>query len=489
VDKRDLTSGSAARLSPEVFGVADGMKSNECSGISQPAATRLPDGRLVFPTTRGIVVVDPERLPRNRTPPQVQVEELLASGASYGGERRELPPGAANWEIHFAGLSFVAPQKVHFRYRLVGFDDEWVEAGPRRTAFYTQVPPGEYRFEVLAANEDGVWSTEAAAVAITLRPRFHQTRLFLVLVVLSILALGALGFALHVRGLHARRRELERLVRERTRALTEQQLRAEEARAEAERLREKAERQKEIAQEATAVKAEMLQIAAHDLKNPLQVVLGHAEIAEASLKEGRPVDEFLGQIHQAADRMLAILRRLLDGSAMDAGRLVLRGERVDLAQVARQVVSTSLASAVRKRQDLSLVAEGPLPVTGDEERLTEILENLVGNAIKYSPYSTAIVVDARGEGGRARVEVKDAGPGLTEDDKQRMFGRFQRLSARPTGGEPATGLGLSISKQLAELMGGTLTADSEGPGKGARFTLSMPLASPPVPSTDPRGQP
>jgi signal transduction histidine kinase len=219
------------------------------------------------------------------------------------------------------------------------------------------------------------------------------------------------------------------------------------------------------------------------------VVLGHAEIAEASLKEGRPVDEFLGQIHQAADRMLAILRRLLDGSAMDAGRLALRGEHVDLAQVARQVVSTSLASAVRKRQDLSLVVEGPLPVTGDEERLTEILENLVGNAIKYSPFSTAIVVEARRDDARARVEVKDSGPGLTEDDKQRMFGRFQRLSARPTGGEPATGLGLSISKQLAELMGGTLSADSEGPGKGARFTLAMPLASPSVPSTNPRGEP
>jgi signal transduction histidine kinase len=104
-----------------------------------------------------------------------------------------------------------------------------------------------------------------------------------------------------------------------------------------------------------------------------------------------------------------------------------------------------------------------------------VLLNLLGNAIKYSPFFSKIAVEARREEGRALVDVKDAGPGLTEEDKRRMFGRFQRLSAKPTGGEAATGLGLSIARQLAEAMGGTLSAASEGPGKGACFTLSMPL--------------
>jgi ligand-binding sensor domain-containing protein/signal transduction histidine kinase len=476
LEKASLTGPPGRRLEPQIFGVADGMKSNECSGVSQPAATRLPDGRLVFPTTRGIVVVDPARLPKNETPPRVQVEELLASGQRYGGESRVLPPGTGNWEVHFTALSFLAPQRIRFRYRLAGFDEDWVDVGTRRTAFYTQVPPGDYRFEVRASNGDGVWSASPAAIAVTLQPRFYQTRAFLVLVVGSALAMGAFGYAMHVRGLHARRRELERLVQERTKELIEQRLRAEEARAEAEREREKAERQKEIAQQATLVKSEMLQIAAHDLKNPLQVVLGHAEIAELTARDGKPVDEFLDQIQQAAERMLAILKRLLDDSAMDVGRLALRGERLDLGHVARQVVSTSLGSAVRKRQDLSLAVQGELPVIGDEERLVEVLENLVGNAIKYSPHSAGIAVVARQDGNRALVEVKDSGPGLTEEDKRLMFGRFQRLSAKPTGGEPATGLGLSIAKQLAEAMGGDVLADSEGPGKGARFTVSLPIA-------------
>ena len=389
---------------------------------------------------------------------------------------RELPPGAGDWEIRFTALSFLAPQRVRFKYRLGGFDDDWVDAGTRRSAFYTQVPPGKYTFEVHATNNDGVWSETPARTVVTLRPRFHQTRAFYAIVTVSLLLAAGLGYAMHVRGLNERRRELERLVQERTRALTEQQRRAEEARAEAERQRENAERQKEIAQQATAVKGELLQIAAHDLKNPLQVVLGHAEMAEASIQEGRPTAEFVGHIRQAAERMLGILTRLLDASAMDAGKLALRPQRLDLADVVRHVVENNGPAAQRKNQEIELVLDGELPVMGDADRLVEVVENLVGNAIKYSPLASPIVVTGRRRDGRAVVEVSDAGPGLSEDDKRRMFGRFQRLSATPTGGESATGLGLSIAKQLAELMGGEVSAASAGPGQGACFMLSMPIA-------------
>jgi hypothetical protein len=175
------------------------MKSNECSGVSQPAATRLPDGRLVFPTTRGIVIVDPERLRRNETPPPVHVEEVIADGITYLGDAVDLPAGARNWEIRFTGLSFLAPQRVHFQYRLDGFDPAWVDAGPRRTAFYTNVPPGDYAFEVRAANNDGVWSAAPVRVAIALKPHFHQTRAFYVVAGLGLLVAGALSYAVHVR--------------------------------------------------------------------------------------------------------------------------------------------------------------------------------------------------------------------------------------------------------------------------------------------------
>jgi signal transduction histidine kinase len=297
------------------------------------------------------------------------------------------------------------------------------------------VPPGRYDFEVRAANNDGVWSDTPARIGITLQPRFHQTRAFYAIVVLSLMLAGALGYAMHVRGLHARRRELERLVQERTRALAEQQRLSEEARAEAERQRENAERQKEIAQQATAVKTELLQIAAHDLKNPLQVVLGHAEMAEVALREGKPPAEFVGHIHQAAERMLAILTRLLDASAMDAGKLVLRpaAHRPRRTWPATWSRPTSPRPCARARPWTSWRRRS-CPSFGDADRLVEVIENLVGNAIKYSPLSSRIVVTARRHDGRAVGGGAGRGPGLSDDDKRRMFGRFQRLSATPTGG-------------------------------------------------------
>src|SRR6185503_9185348 len=200
---------------PQVFGVADGMKSAECSGVAQPAATRLPGGELVFPTPRGIVVLDPQHLPKNEIPPPVHVEELLAGGRTYAGPRASLPRGANNWEIRFTGLSLLAPERVRFLYRLSGFEADWVDAGARRSAFYTQVPPGDYRFEVRAANNDGVFSREPARLLIALPPRLHETLLFRGAVALGLVLLGAMAYAVRVRGLESRRRELERLVRER----------------------------------------------------------------------------------------------------------------------------------------------------------------------------------------------------------------------------------------------------------------------------------
>src|SRR6185503_17483934 len=183
--------------------------------------------------------------------------------------------------------------------------------------------------------------------------------------------LGALGYAVRVRGLESRRRELERLVRERTEALSEQQRRTEHAREEAERQRERAERQRELAQQAGAVRTEMLQIAAHDLKNPLQLVLGHAEMAQVALEHAKPVGEFVGHIHFAAERMLAIVTRLLDVSAVESGQITLKMQSLDLGDMARHVVEASRASAARKGQELHLSIEGELPVKVDEERTLE----------------------------------------------------------------------------------------------------------------------
>jgi signal transduction histidine kinase len=148
---------------------------------------------------------------------------------------------------------------------------------------------------------------------------------------------------------------------------------------------------------------------------------------------------------------------------------------VDFVALAAEVVGGNRTLAETKQQTITLSGERSLTLNGDQERLREAIENLVGNAIKYSPIGESIDVGITREGNDAVCRVRDRGPGLSPEDMGRLFGRFQRLSAKPTAGEGSTGLGLSIVKRIAELHGGRVAADSEGPGHGSTFSLYLPV--------------
>jgi hypothetical protein len=122
---------------------------------------------------RGVAVVDPRVIRRNETAPPVLIEHVLADGRTVeAAVDPRVPPGRGSLEFRYAGLSYSVPERVLFKYRLEGFDREWIEAGQRRTAYYTNIPPGRYRFEVMACNEDRVWSESPASVSLTIEPHF-----------------------------------------------------------------------------------------------------------------------------------------------------------------------------------------------------------------------------------------------------------------------------------------------------------------------------
>ncbi len=221
-DLEDVAEGRRDRVTSVSFGRADGMRSSECSGFTQPAAWRTRDGLLWFPTVEGAVVIDPDRIKTNTTPPPVAVERMLADHQSVTlGEGTEVTPGRRDLEFHYTGLSFIDPERVLFRYKLEGFDREWVEAGTRRVAFYTNIPPGRYVFRVTACNNDGVWNDAGASVRFRLVPRFHETPWFFGLCA-GALTLAAFGVSRwRAASVRARERALEAQVAERTLQLEE----------------------------------------------------------------------------------------------------------------------------------------------------------------------------------------------------------------------------------------------------------------------------
>ncbi len=231
---------------------------------------------------------------------------------------------------------------------------------------------------------------------------------------------------------------------------------------------------------ANSFKSEMLGTVAHDLKNPLGVILGRTEILQDLIAfEQPPVEKMqqqLQHIRDCARRLTSMVDDLMVDAMNDALDIAVRREPIDLAALAAEVVAANRPLAERKRQKIGLAGLPSLVVDGDQERLREAIENLVGNAIKYSAVGGTIEVGVSRDGEHAVCAVRDDGPGLSPEDIGRVFGRFQRLSAKPTGGESSTGLGLSIVKRIAELHEGQARAQSLGPGRGAVFSLHVPIA-------------
>jgi signal transduction histidine kinase/ligand-binding sensor domain-containing protein len=178
------------------FGPADGLRSRDTATNSHPSAWRSRDGHLWFATPKGLVEVDPAHFPVNAVPPGVALERFTIDDIPQALHAADLvmriPAGHVHFEFDYAGLSFVAPQKVRYRYMLEGFDHGWTEAGARRTAYYTNIPAGSYTFRVQAANNDGVWNTEGAALTFVLRPHFYQTLWFYALLILAAVGLVVL---------------------------------------------------------------------------------------------------------------------------------------------------------------------------------------------------------------------------------------------------------------------------------------------------------
>ncbi len=233
--------------------------------------------------------------------------------------------------------------------------------------------------------------------------------------------------------------------------------------------------------EANQLKSEFLAIAAHDLKNPLTAIIDFIQNILATVDPNQQ-QRMLTLIAEFAERMLAIIEKVLEMSKIESGTITLNVKKVDIGQLAMLMVASYEHRAAKKRIEIKEEIEEGIIAFADEDRFREILDNLISNAIKYSyPEKTILVRVARLERGEkidkpvVQVSVCDEGQGFSEEEKSRLFKRFQRLSAKPTGGESSTGLGLSIVKQLLELHGGVIWAHSDGKDKGARFTIELPI--------------
>ncbi len=401
VNRSDLlkfADGKLQKLVSTPYSPLDGLRTIECKAGVQPSAWRMRDGRLWFSTIRGLMVLDPVRLQRKLAPPPVVIAEVTVNGQTENpSEIASLSPGRKNIEFSYTGLSFVLPARITFRYILEDFDRNWTEAGTRREAFYTNLPPGKYRFRVTACNVDGTCNEAGSAISFSIAPFFYQRIWFIPLCVAIAALAGWLAYQLRIRRLRER---FDMILGERSRIARELH--------------------DTLIQGFSGVTMEMQALYARvrnpDEKGTLEEIIRDAA---ACLREAR--------------RSVAGLRGARDPNS---------GLSAAIAQTARQITETK---DVRLKLKLDPAPEG-LPADV-EYNLLRIAQEAVSNSVKHSG-ARNIEVALQCTPESTRLVIADDGSGFAETP---LTGHYGLIGMR----ERATHIGADFSLESG-LSEGTL---------------------------------
>jgi signal transduction histidine kinase/ligand-binding sensor domain-containing protein len=426
VSRRELNEMANSRLShinSVAFGKQDGMLNSECNGGRQPAGLIADDGRLWFPTMGGVVVIDPEAAQANPLPPPVKIQSVMLERSPVDFSRgMTIAPGRRDLEIGYAGLSFIKPEQVKFKYMLEGLDMDWVDVGSRRVAYFPYLSPGNYTFRVIAANSDGVWNNEGASLRVVALAPFYLTWWFLTLAALGLIGAAIVGHRRRVAALRAKSAAREEFSRQ----LIESQ--------EAERKR---------------IAAEL-----HDgLGQNLLVIKNRALLGLLTPGDQECAVEQLNEISTAVSHTLDEVRQI----AADLHPYQL--DRLGLTKATEAMIRKVAAAAGIKFSTEVDNIDGLFDARA-EINLYRIVQEGLNNIVKHSA-ATEATVAIKCDGERVAITIRDNGRGFVVEPG-RNTGSLQQ------------GFGLAGMSERARMLGGAYAIHSP-PGEGTTVTLMIDL--------------
>lgn len=417
----DFAVGRLKALTVSVYSKQDGMPSTECNTGRQPAGLKTRDGRLWFPTQMGVAVFDPRDVPHNAQAPPVLIESAVSQHQNLPlHQALRLLPGQENLEINYTGLSFIKPEQVKFKYRLTGWDTDWVQAGTRRTAYYSNLSPGEYEFTVIAANSDAVWNLAGAHLHVTVVPPFYRTWWWFGLMALSALGVVALAYRYRMAQVQRRLAVQEAFARQ----LIETQ--------ERDRQRIAAELHDSLGQNLQVIKNRAL----------LGVTQGGLMAAQRQFQE-------LNELAAAAiEEVRAIAHDLRPPNLT----------RLGLASTLEEMLE-EVAGATGLAISVTIPALDGWFTPAEELNLFRIVQEAVNNIVKHAEATQASVTMERDDD-TLRVVIRDNGRGFVVSDAA--------LASRKNG------VGLTSLAERVLMLGGSQQVISTL-GQGTTITLKFPL--------------
>jgi signal transduction histidine kinase/ligand-binding sensor domain-containing protein len=418
----DFADGRAATITCISYGTADGMKSAEGNGGSQPAGWRASDGRLWFATIKGLVAIEPEQSQAIRPP--VVIEDVLLDREPLPSSRAvRIPPDRENLEIHYTGLSFTRPDQLRFKYKLVGLDNDWIDAGTRRAAYYSHIPPGRYTFSVMASSSDGVWNESPATLSVVVIPPFWRTWWFLVLNLAGAAAILAAFYWRRVEHLKEARAEQE--------AFSKRLLESQES-----------ERQR--------IAAEL-----HDgLGQSLLIIKNRAWIASSGLEDRETATEQLKEITDSASRAIDEVREIAFN---------LRPYQLNRFGLTRtlQAIFTRFSDPARTVFTAEIDPIDGLFSKQAEISIYRIVQEGINNIVKHAGATEARLI-VKKQGGSVEFVISDNGQGFSP-----------AVVASSDSSRP--GFGLTGMAERVRMLGGAYSIES-APGQGAAITVNLKIS-------------
>lgn len=373
----------------------------------------------------------------------------------------QLPYNNPEFAISFSKPSFVLEDQIKYRYKLEGLSTSWSPWRESSEAIFTGLSSGNYSFTVQARDAFGNVSSASTIPIIVQTPAYLTNFAIFIYIVLFIgLVIGFIK-ANNYR-LLKRNEFLESLIMDRTDEIV---------------------KQNEKLIEANKTKSRFLSIAAHDMRNPLGIIQGYTDLIRENAGKNSEIQELTNHIQSITDKMLNMINEILNPETDRNKNLPFFKVKVELRSMISQIITHNRVIANRKNQQIFTKLHETCPVMGDRGRLYEIFDNIINNAIKYSPPEGIIVIQLRpitekGKYTKIQFSVSDRGPGVAESERNAIFGDYATSNNKTTAGEHSTGLGLGIVKQLVEIHNGSVwVEDNPNHDTGAKFVVELPCIS------------